>query len=489
MMKRVLAIMFAAMLVLSMCVVASADGETGKITIKGAIEGYTYSIYKLANLESFVEGGAYSYTVTDSGEDIGWDDFFASREEFAINEDGYLVLAEGKEISDPAQFAKDALAWAKANGVAADASATAGTDPVAFENLGLGYYLVDSSVGVLCSLDTLDNDVEIDEKNLVPTVVKQVEEDSTGAYGATNDADFFQTVNFKATITVQPGTQGLKFYDAMSAGLTFDDASVEVYAGTIADENLLTAGTEYTFAGAGVDDKGTAEDDSDDYAYTFALTFDQAYCDGLARGTEIIIVYAANVNENAVVAGNGNPNEALIIYGDNNWSEPSQTITYTFSFDLVKTDIENKLITGAEFKLYSDSNAQNEIALVKNADGTYRRANDGETAVDIVVADLAAITIVGLDSDTYYLKETVAPEGYNLLKGVTAVTIDAENNSATVEQGAYVEGGVQVINKSGSELPETGGTGTTIFVVVGSILVLVTGVLLVAKKRMSKIAG
>ena len=100
--------------------------------------------------------------------------------------------------------------------------------------------------------------------------------------------------------------------------------------------------------------------------------------------------------------------------------------------------------------------------------------------------------VSGLDADTYYLEETEAPAGYNKLKDpvefVITATVDGTTNvgTATVSYGTDSTGTVKVENKTGAELPSTGGIGTTIFYVLGSILVLGAGVVLVVKKRMGK---
>ena len=119
---------------------------------------------------------------------------------------------------------------------------------------------------------------------------------------------------------------------------------------------------------------------------------------------------------------------------------------------------------------------------------TYRRARADEAGVSIVVKD-GKVRVVGFDNGTYYLEETDAPDGYNKLTARQKFIISDGNLDATFNGETYSTGsGVHVVNKTGSMLPETGGIGTVIFTVLGSAVVLVTGVVLVTKKRMSKIA-
>ena len=136
-----------------------------------------------------------------------------------------------------AEFAKKALTYATsaASGIENDGkkNAPADTTTVEFDDLDLGYYLVESSTGALCSLTTTNNQVSIQERNGVPSVEKKVQEDSKTAgaadeYGDTNTADIGQTVHFKTTITVQSGAVNYMLHDKMSEGLTFNADSVAV---------------------------------------------------------------------------------------------------------------------------------------------------------------------------------------------------------------------------------------------------------------------
>lgn len=97
-----------------------------------------------------------------------------------------------------------------------------------FENLELGYYLVDSSLGALCSLNTTAPDAVIKDKNSKPDTEKKVEEDSTKEYGEKDDADIGQTVNFKTTISAKKGAENYILHDKMSKGLTFDETPLKL---------------------------------------------------------------------------------------------------------------------------------------------------------------------------------------------------------------------------------------------------------------------
>ena len=201
-----------------------------------------------------------------------------------------------------------------------------------------------------------------------------------------------------------------------------------------------------------------------------------------------MVYYEAMLNRNAVIAGEGVPNETWLDYGEGNHTTHDATITYTFGFDIVKTDSQNKLIDGAEFKIYDAETGGNEVPVVLMDDGvTYRRAREDETGVAIVVKD-GKVRVVGFDNGTYYLEETEAPDGYNKLTARQKFIISDANLDSVFNGEIFSTGsGVHVVNKTGSMLPETGAMGTMLFVTFGTLAVLAAGVLLVTKKRMSMI--
>ena len=236
--------------------------------------------------------------------------------------------------------------------------------------------------------------------------------------------------------------------------------------------------------------------------YTFVIQFDESFAKNLTSKDVITVEYEATLNEKAIIAGAGNTNETFLKYGDENEvnkTPTDKTTTYTYEFDLVKTDSKNKLLDGAIFKLYKVEKDGTAIALIKVSDGIYRVANTGETGTvtELTTKD-GKVTIRGLGNGTWYLEETTAPDGYNKLVERKSITIANSNNNATIEQVATptddglvntITGGLHVVNLTGSEMPTTGGMGTMLFITIGSIMVLGFGVLLVTKLRMSKMSA
>ncbi len=465
-MKRIVAILCAVMLLMACCISVSAEGE-GSITINNTVAGQDYSIYKIADLSYNATAKAYTYTAVSE-----WVDFFKAQSAyFSYAEDtGIVTVANGVTVSasDAAAIAAAAIAYAETNSISATESVEADGTTVSFTGLDLGYYLVDSTVGTLCVLDTTDTSFEKDDKNLIPNVSKEVKEDD--AWGETNDDNFFATVNFKTTINVVAGAENYVLHDVMDAGLDYAGVSSVTVDGVAVDEANYTV---------------TATDLTD--GCDFEISFENSYVATLANKA-IVVEYTATINENAVVGGAGNLNKTFLVYGENSdlKSNEATTTTYVYSFDLVKTNESDTTLNGAKFKLYDAATAGNEISVIKIEDGSYRVAKAGETGVEIETLNGKA-TIAGLDSATYYLEETVAPAGYNKLTARQSVTISAANNDATVTEGIYIEGGVQVINKTGAVLPETGGFGTTMFILVGGLVALLAGIFFVTRVRMSKV--
>ena len=479
-MKKTMSVLLALVLLLALSVPAMAAGE-GMITINKAVVGQTYTIYRILELESYnPTTNAYSYKATTD-----WKDFINSADikdkYVSVNDEGYVTWKDG---ADAAAFAKLAQAYAAEKKLANQGQKTAekkddsNSTTVTFDKLDLGYYLVDSTLGTLCSLDTTKPNATIDEKNAEPTNVKTVEEDSTpGVYGQTNDADIGQTVNFKSTITAQAGAENYVFHDAMSEGLTYTGVTGVTLKRGDAEATTVDP-ANYEIKTEGLTD-----------GCTFEIVFKQTFCDTLKANDKIEISYTATVNEKAVVGLPGNDNTSKLGYGDSSNTKttpPSKTTTYTWDMSVLKyatKDGKEVKLADAVFTLSRDEKGTDLIKLVKVEDNVYRVAKTGETGITQITTDATgAFTIKGLDSYTDDLTEITQPAGYNKLADPIKVVID-DNGNVTYNND-YI-GTVKVENKSGAELPSTGGVGTTVFYVVGGLMVLLAVVLLVTRKKMS----
>ena len=448
--------------------------EPGSITITNALSGETYNAYQILYLESYdAKNNIYAYKANPDWE--AWLKEDAQKTYVTVNPQGYVTWNKGADAADFAKAAKDQLTGKPVAGSVtptADGSAT-------ISNLKLGYYLVDSTVGALCELNTTKPDVEITDKNTKPTIEKKVQEDSNETWGDVNDADIGQTVNFKSTVSAKPGARNYVVHDKMDSKLEFVSVT-SITAGS----KTLTEGSDYTVVTTGLTD-----------GCTFHIEFTQTYLDSITADTKIVINYTAKLTSDAV-ADTGYVNDTWLDYGNNQHTEHDTTTTYTWKLPIYKYHKDGdtkKALAGAKFILYKGSEENREYAQVANGKltGWTKVKTDATT---LVSGDDGTIAVEGLDADTYYLEETKAPDGYNKLAGPVkveishAVTDEGAHMTHTLKQGepnAEKVGQVEIENKSGTELPSTGGIGTTIFYVLGSILVIGAVVLLIAKKRMS----
>ena len=454
---------------------AEEGGETttnGSITITNALNGETYNAYQILYLESYnAKENIYAYKANPAWED--WLKEDSQKQYVSINDQGYVTWVKGANAADFAKAAKGQLSGKTANGhvtPTADGSAT-------ISNLELGYYLVDSTVGALCELNTTKPSVEITDKNTKPTIEKKVQEDSDESWGDVNDADIGQTVNFKSTIRAKPGARKYVVHDKMDAALKFDSVT-SITAGS----TTLTARKDYNVVTSDLTDK-----------CTFHIVFTETYLNSITADTDIVINYTAKLTSDAV-ADTGYVNDTWLDYGDNQHTEHDVTTTYTWKLPIYKYHMDGETKTalaGAKFILYKGSEESNR-AYAQVANGKLTGWTKTKADATTLVSDTnGMIAVEGLDADTYYLEETKAPDGYNKLAGSVKVEIshtvsdEGAHMTNTLKQDATDVEKVEIENKSGTELPSTGGIGTTIFYVLGSILVIGAVVLLIAKKRKS----
>ena len=463
-----LGIVMAFMVVTPAYAANGTNDSTGSITINDAIEGHTYNAYQILVLESYdTVSDAFAYKANSD-----WKTWLETQTQYvSVDNQGYVTWVNG---ADAAAFAKAAAAHAEEANIQPDKTVTATSTTVEFTGLNLGYYLINTTLGTLCSLDTTTPNVVMFEKNEQPSVKKEVKEDSSGEFGNENTAEIGQTVEFKTTITAKPGAEGYVLHDVMSSGLTLDPDSIQAVD--------LNKGQDAESGDYHVVTTGLSDD------CTFEVVFHQSYLDTIAESTDVVVTYSAVLNENAEISTSANTNKTQLKFGEDSNFETTwdETKTYTFMADVVKTDGDDKVLDGAQFKLYDAKTGGNEIALVEASDGVYRLAKDGETGVEYITTVNGQLEIKGLDANTnYYLEETKAPDGYNKLAERAEIAVEEGNLEASVSNDTWQSGGVHVVNKAGSELPTTGGMGTTALYVVGGVLVAGAGITLVVRRRMS----
>ena len=454
-MKKVFRILFLGIISLFAAITVNAATTGGSITIdrQGKTNYETkYNAYRILDLSYDEDNDSYAYTLNAK-----WRDFFTTGagKDYVVIDREYVTIKSG---ADAAELAKKALAYAQAIDEDAFITLKEGTNTGKISNLKLCYYLVDSSLGTLCSLNSTAKDVTINEKNAEPSIEKTA---TTPVEGTAKIGD---KVDYKIVVNVAAGYQKYVVTDKMTAGLTFNnDITIKYYD---AEGNEVTGLT------------GAATNTTASTNYTFKIDFSNV---NLANVAKIEITYSATINENAVDNNRSQSNEAKLSFGNNsNTTSSTKTITtYEALFSKVsnkKIDDKNIELDGAEFKLYDALTGGNEIKVVKVSEGVYRVAIAEEIENNEVVEFIVGgkVTIKGLAKDTsYYLEETKAPDGYTKL--AKRHEIKAGTNEVSM-----------VVNTSGVVLPSTGGIGTTLFVLVGTIMVLSLGTVLVSKYRMTK---
>ena len=424
-MKKLMTLLAVLTLALAMAVPAFAESgtasSTGMITIDNAVTGTTYKAYRIFDLESYDTGkNAYSYklnsawngfpaySTTIDGNTVSATDFFS------VNSAGYIEWNGAKKDAG-ADFAKLAKAFAVEKNIACDKAETASSATVTFADLTLGYYLVDTSLGSLCSLDTTDPSVTIKEKNSDTTIEKKIV--ITGITGDekvdSNSAGIGDTVNFSITITVKDGApKNYVLHDKLS-GLTFDSDSLKVKIGA----TTLTPNTDYTLE--------TNPTDGD--------SFDVKFTNGKLKPNDVVVVtYSATVAANATIAGAGNKNTAKLVYNGKDSTE-EETTTYVWKLNVHKytLDSTNKevALSGAKFVLYRMDGTDKKYYAKLTGGKIDSWVTNQSDATTLETSGEGDILIEGLNVGTYYLEETEAPAGYNKLTEPIEVEITATTSA------------------------------------------------------------
>lgn len=486
--KKMMGIALVLIMTLAMTIPAFAANININVTTpEGASDtGETYSVYKIfdatvaketadqtgtepdgtvsifENVSYYIESTSPFYDIIKDFEDEGQKVFELNL--VAGSATRYNVtLAEGVE-----SYSAAALATELQTVINQATPVASGKSPLKVDNKG--YYMILSSLGSMAVVDTVgQSDMTIQTKNDLPTLNKTIESITNGTVDHSDDksgtASYGSTVTFKITVDVPASAVGaITVHDEM------DDAFAYV---ALAD--ATTEGVTETAAPA---DACTKE---------FVIPA-SVVAAAVAGDTDVEVVYTATLNEKVDTATDFN-NTAYLTYS-NYTSASSVAKVQTYKFDLVKTNSDEmgkELLNGAEFKLYREATGGTPIQF-ELVDGVYNVTASG---TDTIVVTDGKINVKGLADGKYYLEETKSPEGYNPLKDRQEMEIAGADLTASVTEGAegaadtYVSGGVRVVNLTGAELPSTGGIGTTIFYVVGGLLVVGAGIALTVRKRVN----
>ncbi|MBR5453522.1 MAG: isopeptide-forming domain-containing fimbrial protein [Clostridia bacterium] len=491
----------------------SADNYT--ITIAGTeaspTEGHTYTVYQIFTGTLAEEDGKKILSDVTYGQNYTPDDTTTST----------LVPKEVLDaITDANAFADQLVKNSLLEGHYAILDSSNGWK---VENVPAGYYLIVDTTETLPENHTRSAYIVqvVDDVTMAPksstTIIKKNVKDTNDSTGQTSDwqdsADYdigdtipFQVSTVFSNVSAYDSYGKIEIMDTMSKGLTYNsDAKVTIrysyYDAEGARQEITKDATEsFTISSA------ACEDTEGKYVGGTVLTLT---CDDLKtlanEGHEIIgatvtVDYTCQLNDNAVIGDAGNPNKVKLIYyrePDVKYETPDDiNIVFTFKAEINKVDEEQKPLTGAEFKLEK---------FIADEEGTetYKDVKGNWETLQLIKNDEGTVfSFNGIDDGEYRITETQAPAGYNKIPAfsftVTAeheiISADPKLTDLKADGGEIVaftvtkeDGKISntVVNKSGAILPETGGIGTTIFYIVGAILVIAAVVVLVTRKRMS----
>ena len=468
---------------------------TYSLTIEGTKEGHTYDVYQIFTGD--ISGTAPNYVLSN----------IKYGANYGGKTPGTKVPAEEiSKISDAYAFVKGITL--SGNPVQKDVASNAGSTTIT--GLVPGYYLVKDKNQVSGHdaatkyIVQVVGNTSVEVKSSVPSVTKKIidtAEVDVADYNIGDDVSFKLTGTLPSTLN-DYSTYKYVFHDTLSEGLTLNAGSVKVYldnGGSTRTDitekfNLTNSGNDFTVSSANV--KGI---------------------DGVTSNSKIVVEYTAKLNSSAQVGLQGNENEVYLEFANNpnqsgdgtvdtGRTPTDEVVVFTYELDVTKVDGKSteKKLSGAQFKLKNSAGKWAKVDANNKITGWADTEAEGST---LTSGENGLFKIIGLDKGTYYLKETKAPIGYNLLEDEIALTIEAtlseisnysgtpaqaltgltiKVNGGTPADGVITTGIVSttVVNNAGTVLPSTGGIGTTLFYVIGGVLVLAAIVLLVTRRRM-----
>lgn len=542
-MKKIISVLLALVMTLALSVTALAAGdysiEVTNTNKSVSIKGNTYYAYKIFDA-TYDNSKHVAYTIDKDFEGFTYtvgDESYSG--ETLIN---YLAtLTNNSEALDA--FAKAALNYVTTKRLSPDGQAVAASESVNISLTAPGYYLVSGSatapdnqqVVAACSLTTAKPDATVNPKVDAPSVDKKIQKGDQKVEA--NTASIGDKIDYVVSSKV-PNMKGYEKYyfvlnDTMSKGLTFNnDVVVKIGSTTLSED-------AYTVTSTVNADKTTSieivlknfiqykEQAGADITVTYSATLNQdADLTQTGNINEVKLTYSNNPNYNYKGTDKPNPGEPV------SETPKTETKTYTTGLKLTKVDGEGKTLTGAKFEIKGTGVkvvlVNREIYKVSE-NGTYYMLTDGTYTITAPTEDTAdsydstetkyekvtvvdkttvpteinatayvnangVLTFEGLAAGEYTITELVAPSGYNLLKEPVEVvitgtptltgcawTVTVDGTKATADGNLWA---FNVVNNAGTELPSTGGIGTTIFYVLGGVLMAGAFVMLVVRKRM-----
>lgn len=521
---------------------ANTQLQDGSITVISPHEGKAYTAYKIFDLfgyqtikkEDGTEETIFSYGLANYANNP-WKAFFYGVPEGANNGEGYKYIQldkEGYVLSkadqfDAEAFAKAALDYAKSYEATYPSDTTLYSQDLQLDTQGnmiatglpYGYYVVDSSAGALCSLNTVAKNAQVKEKNELPTIDLQVQNpshdddtwmdnnESTDEEVVDTHGQVGDTIEYQVIIEAKAGAQNYVLTNVFDLGLECAEDSISVQQSTI--ENPGTFDDVPNVNNVNYTAK------YDKTANTLTVVFTDKFLNDL-NGKQLKVAFKATLTGDIIDAEKGNKahSTATLYYGDgvtkgadgnmiivqntkNKTTEDKATVqSHTLTIDkqaakAAETDLVQHL-AGATFKLSRTEENGKAIHWKTIQENSVPKLST-EPIVDddeLVVTDAnGAIKLQGLDAGIYWLEETQAPTGYNKLTTKIKVQIATNGDASVTYDGATTvkatNGKITIENKTGTELPTTGGIGTKLFYAGGGLLMLISLIVLVARRKSS----